>query len=87
MPKNWENLVILAKYAGVPVDIQKPRDSRKRVALELERRGEYFAALEAMTGDPAHTRNDYLDLIMLKNFGGQSAEEFYNGFPDVDREE
>lgn len=76
---------MLAKYACVPVDYEKPRDSRLKVALKLDQMGNKFAACEAMTGDPPHKRNDYAYLIMAQAIDGKSPEEFYKGFPDVDK--
>lgn len=82
--KNWGMLESLARYAGVSIDPNNPRSSRLQVALKLHENGNYFGACEAMTGDPAHTRDDFGVLIMGRTLSGQRPQQFYEGFPEAD---
>ncbi len=83
--KNWVNLERLAKFVQVPIDRNKPRESRLKVALAYDKKGNVNAGIEAMTGVPLH-EEDKKDLLRwnLAKPEYKNPEEFYKGFPNVD---
>jgi hypothetical protein len=85
--KNWKMLEGHAKYAGVNIDSNDPRDSRLRVALKLHEQRKYFEACEAMTGDSVDTRGGEFGLAIISRLGirQENPREFYESFPEVDK--
>ncbi|MBW2995560.1 hypothetical protein KY312_04365 [Candidatus Woesearchaeota archaeon] len=82
--KNWETLQILAEYAGIEIDKKKPKESRLRVALELDKQGKIDEAIEAISGIPSYEYEpSYLSSLALKR-EKFDAESFYKNFPDAD---
>ncbi len=60
------------------------REERLQMALELDRRGKDWEAMELMVGrriDSSETQ--YAFLITQKKMFPQDSETFYRGFPDI----
>jgi len=82
--KNWELLEEKARYIGIDIDPEKPRDSRLAVALEYDKHGKIPEAIEAMTGVPLH-ETDPMQLMVLSMRRQESTpESFYRGFGPAD---
>lgn len=60
------------------------REQRLQMALELDRRGKDWEAMELMVGRRIDSRETtYAFLIMQKKMCPQDSETFYRGFPEV----
>ena len=61
------------------------REERLQMALELDKRGKDWEAMELMVGRRiGSSEGQYAFLIMQKKMFPQNSETFYRGFPDVD---
>lgn len=61
------------------------REQKLQMALELDRKGKDWEAMELMVGRRIDSSEDqYAFLIMQKKMFPQDSETFYRGFPDVD---
>ena len=61
------------------------REQRLKMALELDRRGKDWEAMELMVGRRIDSREaTYAFLIVQKKLSPQNPEVFYRGFPESD---
>ncbi len=81
----WDHIEFAAMHYGLEVNSAKPRESRLKVALALDRDGKTIQAIEVMKGRSFDENGtDIALLFAYQNGTAGSAEKFYNGFADID---
>ena len=71
-----------SKELDIDVDPNN-REQRLQMALELDKRGKEWEAMELMVGRRIDSRESpYAFLIMQKKLFPQDTETFYKGFPE-----
>ena len=77
---------MMARYVGVEIDTQKPRDSRLAVAMKCDQLGKVPEAIEAMTAVPLHLYDkETLMFNLQQRMMDRDPKHFYEGFPPVDK--
>ncbi|MBW2966601.1 hypothetical protein KY342_05845 [Candidatus Woesearchaeota archaeon] len=83
--KNWDTLTILADFIGIKINPEKPRESRLAVALEYDKQGKFYEAIEAISGTSIHEYS----LSELQEFTTKrqnlNTQHFYESFPGADK--
>ncbi len=72
-----------AKYLGVDVNYDNPRETRLKLAMIYHKLGKQPEAVEVMRGELPDGTDNFL-ITTNFGFGNTNPKTFYEGFPEVD---
>lgn len=83
-PYYWDRVEMVASQYELEIDQNKPRESRLKVALALDKEGRQMEAIEIMTGEDFDPHGVDGMLLLTYKMDKDTPENFYGGFPDID---